>query len=96
MYIKKIKNRKKIKDCIFIIRKDLILRGRKERVTIWFWLAGPSYKKNLKNRNKKEKNVPQIILYFCIWIKISIPVARSLRYLIGLRFLFVLLERIVY
>jgi hypothetical protein len=28
--------------------KDSILRGRKERVTVWFWLAGRSYKAKLK------------------------------------------------
>jgi hypothetical protein len=37
----------------FFIRKDRILRGKKQRVTIWFWLAGRSYKENLKNEKKK-------------------------------------------
>ena len=46
MYIK-IKIDKKI--------KDRILRGRKERVMVWFWQAGGSYKGNLKNRKKKQK-----------------------------------------
>jgi hypothetical protein len=50
-------------------------------VTVWFWLAGHSCKGKLKNR-KKEKKIPRTILYFCIWIKIPIPVTRSWRDLI--------------
>jgi hypothetical protein len=56
VYIKlKIEKKSRI---IFFIRKDCILRGRKERVTVWFWLAGRSYKAKLKNGGKREKKVP--------------------------------------
>jgi hypothetical protein len=58
--IYKNKNRKKIKDHIFFLtRKDRILRGRKERMTVWFWLTSRSYKGKLKKVH-------------CIWIKIHI------------------------
>jgi hypothetical protein len=49
--------KKKSRIVYFFIRKDRILRGRKERVTVWFWLAGHSCKGKLKNR-KKEKKIP--------------------------------------
>jgi hypothetical protein len=75
----------KIKDRIFFIRKDHILRGRKERVTIWFWLAGRSY----KGKQKTEKKYRRLSYIFCIWIKIPISVTRGWRDLIGLRFLVV-------
>jgi hypothetical protein len=56
--------------------KDNILRGRKERVTIWFWLVGCSYKAKLKNVKKKKKTRYHILSYI---------------FAFGLRFLFRLL-----
>ena len=68
MYIK-IKIDKKI--------KDRILRGTKERVTVWFWLAGRSYKGMLKKWKKKRGKKYHRVSYI---------------FAFGLRFLFWLLE----
>jgi hypothetical protein len=60
VYIK-IKIEKKSRIVYFFIRKDRILRGRKERVTIWFWLAGRSYIGKLKNGKIKKSTADYLI-----------------------------------
>jgi len=54
-------------------------------VTVWFWLAGCSYKGKLK---KRKKGIAEYLIFLYL-IKISIPITRSWRDLIGLRFLVV-------